>query len=428
MEIHLPYGKGRLTAHIPDSRQIQVLRGRHTAVSQSPSEVIEAALDRPYGGRKLSELAAGKRNAVIIASDHTRPVPSKWLMPLLLRELYAGNPEISVTILIAAGCHRTMTQEELTQKFGAELLRQVTVIQHRSDDSVAMEEIGVLPSGRRLAVNRIAVQADLLLAEGFIEPHFFAGFSGGRKSVLPGISSVETILENHSADMIDNPHARSGVLDGNPIHLDMQAAADMAGLAFICNVILNEEKQIMAAVAGEPAPAHRAGCELVAQMMGAEGVFTSIVITTNGGYPLDQNLYQCVKGITTAAQICLPGGVIILCAECVDGHGGEKFYQALSTCTSISALLEEIRGTAPSGTKRDQWQYQILARILEKYHVILVTRPVLEPLVRKMHMEYAPDIPTALTLADTLTGGNSAVTVIPDGVGTIVLPKQGVQL
>ena len=424
MKLMLPYGRGELAVSIADGRRVQVLRARKAIPQQAPGELVQKAMDTPYGDRDLAELARGKRTAVLIASDHTRPVPSRWILPPILEALRRGSPDLKLTVLIASGCHRDMTRAELEQKFGPELLDEVTIVQHHGWDSDCLVDMGGLPSGGPLWVNRVAAQAELLIAEGFIEPHFFAGFSGGRKSVLPGVAGRETIFYNHSAGMIDHPQARAGSLDGNPIHLDMQAAADRAGLAYICNVILNEEKKVVAAVAGEPRLAHQAGCEIVRELTQVSGRPTPIVLTTNGGYPLDQNLYQCVKGISTGARACLPGGVIILCAQCEDGHGGEGFYQALRTCPSPQALLDEIRSTPPRQTRVDQWQYQILARVLVQQHVIMVTRPELEPIVREMHMEYAPDVETALSMADHMVGQGSELTVLPDGVGTIFLPVQ----
>lgn len=423
MKLMLPYGRGELEAHVADGRSVQVLRAHSVAPTRPAAAVIQAAIDAPYGDRRLAELARGKRSAVLIASDHTRPVPSRWILPPILEELRRGSPDIQLTVLIASGCHRDMTQAELEQKFGLELLEQVSIVQHHGGDSSCLVDMGTLPSGGPLLVNQVAAQAELLISEGFIEPHFFAGFSGGRKSVLPGVAGRNTIFYNHSAGMIDDPRARAGILEGNPIHRDMQAAAERVGLAYLCNVVLNEDKQVVAAVAGDPVLAHQAGCEIVREMTQVSGQPTPIVLTTNGGYPLDQNLYQCVKGISTGAQACLPGGVIILCAQCEDGHGGEGFYQALRTCSSPQALLDEIRSTPPQQTRVDQWQYQILARVLARQHVIMVTRPELGAMVREMHMEYAPDVETALDMADRIVGQGADLTVLPDGVGTIFLPE-----
>lgn len=418
MDITLPYGRGHLTAEIGPAHPVRLLQNQEHFAERPPEEIIREAMTHPFGER-LSTLASGKKSAVIIASDHTRPVPSRWILPQLLQELRQGNPQIAVTILIACGCHREMTPHELETKFGAEVLKSVSIVQHdcrREEDFV---EIGTLPSGGTLKINQVAAKADLLLAEGFIEPHFFAGFSGGRKSVLPGISARESIFWNHSAGMIANPCARAGVLEHNPIHADMEAAADMAGLAFVCNVILDKEKRLVAAVAGSPQQTHRAGCEISRQMTQVKGKRTPIVITTNGGYPLDQNLYQCVKGMATAAEACTPGGVIILCAACEDGHGGAHFYQALKEAASIPELLDKIQKTPPDQTTADQWQYQILARILKQHSVIMVTRPELEEMVCEMHMEYAPDLESAIEMADRKVGTTGEITVIPDGVSTI---------
>ena len=423
MELNIPYGKTFLPAWLPEDRPIQVLRPALPVPELPEHALLQEALRRPCGSPPLEALSREKRTALIITSDHTRPVPSKQMMPLLLDALRRGNPDIEITILIAAGCHRATTREELLEKFGQKIVEEEHIVQHDASDAASLAFLGQLPSGHPLYVNRLALETDLLIAEGFIEPHFFAGFSGGRKSILPGIAGKTSILCNHNARFIDSPCARAGSLERNPIHLDMQAAARMAGLAFIFNVILNEEKRVVAAYAGEPEAAHLAGCRFLSAHAGVTGRKTPIVLTSNGGYPLDQNIYQCVKGLSTAESICTDGGVIILCAACSDGHGGAAFYQRLRQAASPRALLAEILQVPAAQTTPDQWQYQILARILCHHTVILVTRPELADMVRDMKMAYAPDIQTALEQAEALVGSRAPITVIPDGVGAFVTPE-----
>ena len=216
---------------------------------------------------------------------------------------------------------------------------------HDCRDAASNVRIGTLPSGAPCVVDRLAVEAELLVAEGFIEPHFFAGFSGGRKSVLPGVADQVTVLGNHCSRFIDSPFARTGVLDGNPIHEDMLAAAEMAKLAFIVNVVIDEEKKTVAAFAGNFRTAHRRGCDYMLDYFKVAPVPSEIVVTSNGGAPLDQNLYQCVKSMTAAEASCVEGGVIVLCAECADGHGGEGFYRSLRDCESPAALYAEQMAT-----------------------------------------------------------------------------------
>ena len=304
-EIQFPYGRGHLTCALEEERLNDVLlSGVESYVPEhDQQELVRLALENPVGQPRLSKLAEGKKNIVVITSDHTRPVPSKITLPLLLEEIRRGAPQADVTILVATGCHRSMTEAEQLDKFGEEVCRREKIVVHDCDDAENLTDIGQLPSGGRCIVNRLAVEADLLVAEGFIEPHFFAGFSGGRKAVLPGVAGRATVLENHCSRHIAHEKARTGILEGNPIHEDMVWAARRAGLAFILNVVLNAEKKIIFAVAGDMEKAHARGCDFLSRICRVSGKASDIVITTNGGYPLDQNVYQSPKGMTAAETV-----------------------------------------------------------------------------------------------------------------------------
>ena len=383
------------------------------------AKLVEEALAAPMGAPRLRELARGKKNAVLIISDHTRPVPSRDILPAMLREMRAENPEIDITLLVATGFHRATTRAELEKKLGKEIFSREKIVVHDCTDPEQNVAIGTLPSGGPCIIDRLAAETELLVSEGFIEPHFFAGFSGGRKSVLPGVSSRETVLANHCGTFIASEKARTGILAGNPIHRDMAAAAKMAKLQFIVNVVINEEKKTVAAFAGEPEAAHLAGCGYLRKFCGVKAVYGDIVVTTNGGAPLDQNLYQCVKSLTAAEASANPGAVLVLCAECADGVGGDGFYRALKECESPEALYAQYCAVPADKTVPDQWQSQILARILMKHHVIAVTRPEMAETVREMKMEYAPDLAAAMERARSLRK-NADVTVIPNGISVIV--------
>ncbi|WP_130863275.1 nickel-dependent lactate racemase [Bacilliculturomica massiliensis] len=396
-----------------------VSEAAHSAAAQT--ELVRRALQNPIGSPRLRDLARNKENIVLIASDHTRPVPSSVILPAVLEELELAGYRGVLTVLIATGFHRPTTREELIYKFGPRLADdpRLRFVVHESGKSEDMMCAGVLPSGIPLRISRLAAEADLLLAEGFIEPHFFAGFSGGRKSVLPGIADRTTVLANHCSKFIAHPCSRTGVLEGNPIHRDMVRAAELADLAFIVNVVLDGEKRVADAFAGHFNEAHLAGCRSVSRLAGVEAVPADIVISTNGGYPLDQNIYQAVKGMTAAEAACRPGGVIIMVSACSDGHGGQSFYETFAQQPSAEAIMERFLATEQNDTVPDQWESQILCRILLKYRVIMVTDAPRD-MVRAMHMEWAPDIAEALRMADRWLGGKGSVSVIPDGVSVIV--------
>lgn len=425
MLLTLPYGKQGIECQLPDNRIGAILNSKldDYRPEKTPKQIVEESLSHPIGSQRLSILAKGKRRVIIISSDHTRPVPSKLLMPLLLSEVRRGNPDADITILIATGCHRGTTKEELAQKFGQEIVSNERIVVHDCDDNNQVD-IGMLPSGGRCVVNRLVVEADLVIAEGFIEPHFFAGFSGGRKSILPGVAARETVLYNHCADFIAHPQARTGVLKGNPIHEDMIWAARKANLAFILNVVLNSRKEVVFAVSGDMETAHEHGCEFLLKYCGVSAEPSEIVIATNGGYPLDQNIYQAAKGICTAESAVKSGGVIIMIAKSEDGHGGENYYHQFRDNKNLDQLLSEFLSRARSKTEPDQWQTQIQIRALQKAKVIYVSEG--DPqIVEEMHMIPAKSVEDALIMADALMGNsNGKITILPDAVSIIFNPEK----
>lgn len=421
-EILFPYGKEKLSYTFGEE-----LAGVLTSSIEeytpeaNETELVKRALENPIASERLSELARGKENVVIIASDHTRPVPSKIIMPLLLSEIRQGNPDAKITILIATGCHRGTTKEELVSKFGSEIVENENIYIHDCDEREKLINIGTLPSGGECEINSIAVNADLLVAEGFIEPHFFAGFSGGRKSVLPGIAGRATVLANHCSEFINHERARTGVLENNPIHGDMLWAAKRANLKFIVNVVLNSEKEVIYAVAGDVEAAHRKGTDFLSAECGAKAVLSDIVISTNGGYPLDQNVYQAVKGMTAAEATVRQGGVIIMLAASGDGIGGDHFYHQLADEADIEKTMEVFLSRGRGETVPDQWQTQIMIRVLMRARVIYVSE-MEDGLVEKMHMIPAHSISEAIAKAKELIGKEDAtITAIPDGVSVVVV-------
>lgn len=420
-ECELPYDRTTMTIRLDERNLAGVLEGQQNsfAPAKGQTELVEDALANPVGSPSLKELCAGKRDIVIISSDHTRPVPSKVTMPVLLAHIHAAAPEARVRILVATGMHRASTHEELVDKYGADIVEREEIVMHVATDDDAMRSIGTLPSGGECIINKVAADADLLIAEGFIEPHFFAGFSGGRKSVLPGIASYQTIMYNHNGQFVHDKKCRAGNLQGNLMHEDMLAAAKMANLAFILNVVLNGAHEVIGAFAGDADEAHAAGCAFISTLSGASAVPCDIAVTTNGGYPLDQNIYQAVKGMCAAEATLEEGGVIIQVAGCADGHGGEGFYRSISE--SDPAEFERACIDRPKDeTLPDQWTAQVFARILAHHPVILVTDRCDHAMVSALHMTPASTVDEALKIAFSLKGADAKVAVIPDGLGVVV--------
>ena len=390
VDIQLPYDKQLITASIPDKNFAGLLESQAENFSNplSEQETVEKSMDNPIGSKSLEELAKGKKDIVLISSDHTRPVPSHIITPIILRRIRSVAPNARIRILVATGFHRPSTREELIHKYGQEI--------------VDNEE------------------ADLLIAEGFIESHFFAGFSGGRKSVLPGVASYKTIMANHSGEFIDSDKSRTGNLKHNLIHEDMVYAARTAKLAFIVNVVLDGEKHIIGSFTGDMEEAHHVGCEFVRGLAHVRKIPCDIAVSTNGGFPLDQNIYQAVKGMTAAEATNKEGGVIIMVAGCRDGHGGSGFYHNLADYNHPKEFLEKAINTPRLETIPDQWTAQILARILVHHRVIFVSDLVDPTLITDMHMEIAKTFDEALARAFEIEGPDAKVTVIRDGLSVIV--------
>ena len=422
MRFLLPYDKTRVPVEIADHNLVGTLVSKveDYRPTMSEQELVEASLECPIASPKLEEVVRGKKNIVIISSDHTRPVPSKIITPILLRRIRSAQPNANIKILVATGFHRPSTSEELIEKYGQDIVRHEHIVMHVSTDDAAMVKVGTLPSGGECIVNRVAAEADLVVSQGFIEPHLFAGFSGGRKSVLPGISSYKTIMANHCSEFINSPHARPGILKDNPIHADMLYAAHAAGLRFIVNVVLNSERRIIACFAGDLEAAHLQGCDFLASLAAVKKVPCDVTVVTNGGYPLDQNIYQAVKGLTSAEATNKVGGVIVMLAGLADGTGGKGFYNNLAQCKTPKEFLERVSRTDRNHTVPDQWESQVLARILNCHRVIMVSDLIQPQIVTSMHMEHARTIEEGLRRAYELQGPAAKVTVIPDGLAVIV--------
>lgn len=295
----------------------------------------------------------------------------------MLEEIRKGNPDADITFLISTGCHRGTTVDELKEKFGEEIVQKEKIIIHDCDDTSMLVSLGTLPSGGELIINRLAVEADLLVAEGFIEPHFFAGFF----------------------------------------------AAQTAKLAFLCNVVINSEKQPIFAVSGDVELAHARGCEFLCSQCMVKRVPSDIVITTNGGYPLDQNIYQAVKGMTAAEATVKEGGVTIMLAKSNDGHGGKSFHETFKNQKNLSQMMADFLATPPEQTIIDQWQSQIFARLLMHSTVIYISDAP-DEIVRDLHMLPAHSIAEAVTMADEILVKkgilNGKILAIFDGVSVIV--------
>jgi len=415
MQVQLAYGRGRLPIQVPDSATI-IMPEELPGLPHEQAAFTDA-VRAPIGTPPLRDLVAASDRVAIVIADITRPSPSERLVPWILAEL-AHVPRENFVILNGTGSHRANTREELTQMLGAEILDSVRVVNHDGFDEAALRYLGQTSYGGEIWVNREYLDADVRIVTGFIEPHFFAGFSGGPKGVVPALAGIQTIMHLHNAAMIGHPGSTWGRLAGNPVQGEIREAVALAPPEFMVNVALNNQRQITAVWAGHYITAHEAGCGFVAEhaTRPVEAPF-DIVITTNSGYPLDQNLYQAVKGMSAAARIVRPGGAIVAAAECSDGipdHG--NFKQLLQMRPTPDELLAVIE--APGFALYDQWEAQTQALVQRKAQVYLYSS--LDPeTVRRAMLTPISNIEAALAELLQRFGPNARIAVLPEGPQTV---------
>ncbi len=414
MKVKLAYGRDGLEVELPDDRTTVI---EPTFVPGLPDAegAILTALRNPIGTSPLRRLVKPGQRVAISVCDITRPMPSKTLLPILLGELRHIPPE-DITILIATGTHRSNTQVELAEMLGDEVVENYRVINHDGFDDTTLESIGSTKSGVEVLLNRRWVESDIRITAGFVEPHFFAGFSGGPKMVAPGLAGFSTIMRLHDATMIGHPKARFAITAGNPIHDAIREIARMSGVDFSVDVTINRDHRITSVYAGELFAVHEAACAVSHRlaMQPVQAPF-DIVLTTNSGYPLDLNLYQAVKGMSAAAQVVREGGKIICAAECSDGvpeHG--QYRDILASRDSPAELLQMIQDPGYK-ERHDQWQAQIQAQIQLKADVYLKSGFLSKQQVQAAHLESVDCIEDAIKES----GSGASICVLPEGPQTI---------
>jgi nickel-dependent lactate racemase len=378
MHLRLAFGRSGLDVELPDDAPVTSIEPRFVPGLPDERAAIVAALRAPVGTLPLRQLVGTGDTVAVVHSDLTRPMPNDRVLPPLLDELtQAGVPDDQIVLINALGTHRAQTEAELRGMLGDALVDRYRIVQHDAWDDDGLVAVGPNRAGRTVRVNRIYMDASVRILTGFIEPHFFAGFSGGPKAVLPSIVDFESIIDNHGAAMLADPSATWAVTEarpeqggrGNPLWQEMLEIAQRTEPAFLLNVTLNAEREITGVFAGDMLAAHRQGVAFAREkVMQPVAEPFDIVITSNSGYPLDLNLYQAVKGMSAAAQIVRRGGDIIVAAECWDGipaHG--EYGRLLREAGSVDALLDRVM--APGFRCQDQWQVQIQAQIQRKARV-----------------------------------------------------------
>lgn len=415
MRVKIAYGKHGLEANLPERNVVGVLRMKPVAALPNPSTAIEEALRSPIGCPPLAQVARGRKDACIVISDVTRPVPNALILQPLLRTLESeGIARERISVLIGTGIHRPNLGDELRGLVGDAVAADYRVLNHYSGKDDEMADCGKTSADIPLFINRHYVEADLKVLTGLIEPHLWAGYSGGRKAILPGISSLETMKYMHGYPMIADPGTSYGNLVNNPFHEAGLEVVRRVGVDFNVNVTINDQRRVTGVFAGECVESHLRGCRFLERSVVAEVPEpVDVAVTSGGGAPLDRTLYQSVKGMSGAAPIVRDGGTIIIAASCEEKAGSPEFTELLRGAGSVDSFFARLR--TPGFFVTDQWIAQEMYGILERRRVILFTRGIEEDEVRRYLLEPALSLESAVARCLQDYGPNARIAVIPEG-------------
>jgi lactate racemase len=419
MRVHLAYGETGLDVDLPDERTTVVEPAWSAGAADSRS-LLRDRLRKPVAGPPLREVVQPGQAVAISICDGTRAQPRHLMIPAVLEELDGVVDRADVVILVATGTHRGNTEAEIRAMLGDEVVDRVRVLNHDARDEASLVWMGHHGDGVPVWLDRHWVEADVRITTGFVEPHFFAGFSGGPKLAVPGLAGLETVLTLHDARRIGHPDATWAICEGNPVHDDIRAVvAAVGGVDFGFDVVLNREQEIVDAFAGELFAMHATARKAARQLaMRPVPHRFDVVVTTNSGFPLDQNLYQAVKGISAAATVVKDGGTIVCAAECRDGFPNHGSYrEVLESATSPRALLDTIERRPR--TIPDQWQVQVQAKVQTRARVVMHTSYLSDAALAAAHLEQTSDIGATVREALEAAGPDARVCVLPEGPQTI---------
>ena len=417
MLVKLAYGDSGLEVNFPESIT-DVVEPEYVPGLPDEPAAIRTALRNPIGATPLRQLISRDQKVAISICDITRPSPTDVVLPLILNEL-SHIPKKNVSILVATGTHRPNSQNELIDMIGRDIVKDFRIVNHDCFDRTTLILTGKTSDGTPIWLNKVWVESDVRITCGFVEPHFFAGFSGGPKMVAPGLAGFDTIMALHNAERIGSSKAVWGITQGNPVHDTVREISRITGVDFSIDVTINKNREITSVFAGDLFEAHNAACEASKRivMRPVEHEY-DIVVTTNSGYPLDQNLYQTVKGLSAAAQVVKNGGTIICASECRDGlpsHG--EYSKILSESKSMTKLLEAINQSG--NTRHNQWQVQVQAKIQMRAAVFIKSDYLTDTEIRAAHFNPISNIEHALEEFINKHGKATRICVLPEGPQTV---------
>jgi len=397
--IFIPYGKEYIELNL--SKEIYTVYSRipKGLPDKDAIKLVEDSLNSPIAISKIEDIVKSSSRVAILITDKTRATPSRILLErILLRLEKAGILKNNIRIIVATGLHKPHTYSEIVELVGKEIADEYIVESHNSDDDKNLVYLGRTSYGTEIYVNKTVIESDIVISIGLLEPHFFAGYSGGRKFIVPGVSATKTVYQNHGYRMLSSSKADYGFLDGNPVHEDMVEASRLVkSYRFILHVVLDKEKNIVDVFAGDVYEAHRAGVDVLDRYVKVDVPYEGdVVVASNGGYPLDRDLYQAVKGMVTASRVARNGGIIVIFSECRDGVGHEHFRELASISRDPHKILKYIELNEPL---RDQWQVQKLEQVLLKNKVIVVTKGVKHSVLEEMNLIPASNADEAFEIA-----------------------------
>ncbi|MCS7304232.1 MAG: nickel-dependent lactate racemase [Thermoguttaceae bacterium] len=417
MRVRLDYGRTGLEVALPESNVVKCFGYRPAPALENLSQVISHRLTEPTGSPPLEDLVRGRSSACVVICDITRPVPNAILLPPILQTLQQGGIRRDrILILVATGLHRPNLGEELVEMLGPEITAQYHIENHHGQNREEHIFLGHSPRGVPIWIDRRYMEADLKITTGLIEPHFMAGFSGGRKLICPGLAHLDTIRVWHGPSFLEHPKARTGCLNGNPVHEENTWIGRRAGCDFIVNVALDEKRRIMEVVAGDMEAAFLEGVQKVRPMVEdtvPEPV--DIVVTTAAGYPLDTTFYQSIKGMVAAEPIVKPGGTVILAASLSEGIGSPEFQRLFQEHASLDEFMEKILAPESDYFVMDQWQLEQMAKVRRKARIKVVSDGLPPEVLERLFVEPAQTVETAVAECLAEYGPNATIAVIPKG-------------
>ena len=418
MKIKLAFGREGLDINLPDGLEVDVLEPEYLKALPDQTAAIEDALLSPIDSKPLREIVKRSDTIGIVINDITRPMPYKIILPVLLKQL-GSIPNEQIMLFNANGTHRPNTNAELTEMLGEDIFSKYQIIQNDAGDRHSHKFVGTTKDGNEIWLHKLYLDCDVRILTGFIEPHFFAGFSGGGKAVMPGLATLESILVNHRVKKMDHPKATWGVTFGNPIWEEIQQAASLIPLSFLLNVALNKDRQLAAVFAGDFHKAYERGCDYVGKnaMVTVDKSY-DIVVTSNSGYPLDLNLYQAVKGMSAAERLVAEGGSIVVVADCWDGIPADSEYgRLLYKADNPDSLLRAIH--QDNFAMQDMWQAQVHALICQRTDVYFYSRNLSDEQIKRAFLKPCSKVEDTIEELLHKYGRDACICVLPDGPQTI---------